>query len=216
MFFIPKHLALLCALLLLGSCSKLEIDDETDDSTEQTDAGSDHTDTGGGRTTVSEGDVLYASEALAAETGTQVWVEGYIVGYVAGTSLAQAVFGLPAADANTNMLLADTPNETDYRKVFPVALTKSSGWREELNLYDNPTYYLRPIAICGELETYFKVNGIRTIVDYQWLDDDDFGGDDDSKGTGTGDDSGSTTGQTTADEEELNLSNDQKTVDEGR
>jgi len=234
--FSLKHLALLLALLMLGACSKISLDDEDeDDSTEQTDTGGSSSDTGGSSSSDGGEAIFTPTEALQAAEGTEAEVRGYIVGYVNGTAISRAVFGVPKAEANTNMLLADSPTETDYKKVFPVALSKSDGWREELNLYDFPEYYLRPIQVSGLLEPYFKVMGIREIYDYKWLSDEDMGSgddDDDEKGSsgGTGDDKGGSSGDSggtgsdsggtqtggDTDNQSLGLSNDEKTVDEGR
>jgi len=96
--------------------------------------------------------------------------------------------------------------------------------------------------VSGVLEPYFKVMGMREIYDYQWLGDDDMGSgddDDDEKGSsggtgddkggssddkggssgdsgGTGSDSGGTQTGGDTDNQSLGLSNDEKTVDEGR
>ena len=241
--FSLKHLALLLALLMLGACSKISLDDEDEnDHTEQTDTGGSSSDKGGSSSSDGDADFLTPTEALQAAEGTEAEVRGYIVGYVAGTTISRAVFGLPETEANTNMLLADSPTETDYKKVFPVALSKTSGWREELNLFDFPENYLRPIQVSGALEPYFKVMGMREINDYQWLDEDDIDSgddDDDEKGSsggtgddkggssddkggssgdsgGTGSDSGGTQTGGDTDNQSLGLSNDEKTVDEGR
>jgi len=124
--FSLKHLALLLALLMLGACSKISLDDEDeDDHTEQTDTGGSSSDKGGSSSSDGGAAFFTPTEALQAAEGTEAEVRGYIVGYVAGTAISRAVFGVPEAEANTNMLLADSPTETDYKKVFPVALSKS-------------------------------------------------------------------------------------------
>lgn len=115
---------------------------------------------------VTVGDTLSVQEALRAECdGEGVYVRGYIVGYIQGTSLkSNATFGVPPAAPNSNMLLADSPLETDYVNCLPVRLeTNGDDFRALLNLYDHPEYYKQRVLISGALETYFKVNGLKTI-----------------------------------------------------
>lgn len=92
-------------------------------------------------------------------------VRGYIVGYISGSSRSSTRFGLPDK-ATSNFVLADTPDETDYKKCLPVYLAVKRGGlplRSMLNLYDHPEYLKRHVEIVGNLETYFKVNGIKNI-----------------------------------------------------
>lgn len=106
------------------------------------------------------------------ETEQSVLVTGYIVGYIKGTSLSGAQFGLPADGPNANMLLADDPAETDPSRTMPVKLsTSGDNWRELLNLYDNPDYLHARICIFGYLNSYFRVAGITDIFDYEFLED---------------------------------------------
>lgn len=168
-------IALLAGLLLLptGSCSKIELPEETkeetggnagDNSGEEEDGDDDD-----GKP--EDGNMLSIVAALKATPEQDVMLQGYIVGYVAGTGLSKAVFGLPATAANTNMLLADSPDETDVTRCLPVRLPKDGALalREVFNLYDNPENYRRPVALYGWLTTYFGTNGFRDVYDYQWL-----------------------------------------------
>lgn len=43
--------------------------------------------------------------------------------------------------------------------------------REKLNLFDHPKFLHKKIAIYGAITTYFNVNGIKNIWDYNFLHD---------------------------------------------
>ncbi len=120
-------------------------------------------------------DVQSVEWALACSPEQDIVVKGYIVGYVNGTAMSAAVFGIPEEKANTNMLLADSKEETDPGKCLPVRLDKGTssavGMREELNLYDHPEYFRRLVVIEGWLSTYFRRNGIRDIYGYAWAEE---------------------------------------------
>ena len=57
------------------------------------------------------------SSAVAAGSGTSVYVKAYIVGYVSGQVLAEgAHFTADGCDVKTNLLIADSPSETNVNK----------------------------------------------------------------------------------------------------
>lgn len=118
-----------------------------------------------------ESDTLSVAQAQEAY-GQVVGVMGYIVGYVSGTSLSGAVFGVPTERANTNMLIADSPWETDVANCMPILL-EADEVRPALNLYDHPDYYTRLVYIEGYVETYFTVAGIREVYAYEIKEEED-------------------------------------------
>ncbi len=99
---------------------------------------------------------------------TAVWVMGYIVGYIPGSSVKQIQFGIPS-DVETNIVLADRPDETDYMNCLPVRLEKGKAIREELNLVAHPENFHRRIAVAGLVEEYFRIPGIRKPLAYEWI-----------------------------------------------
>ena len=109
------------------------------------------------------------AEALAAYSGVAkpAVVTGYIVGAINGKSISDgAIFtGSVPAEANTNILLADTPDETDYNNCIPVQLPSGSV-RNALNLVDNPGNYQKLVTLTGSLEKYFGVAGLKTVTKY--------------------------------------------------
>lgn len=121
-------------------------------------------------------DTLSIMEALSLpknKIDTEVILKGYIVGYIKGTGLNSATFALPENAPNTNMLLADSPQEKLAANCLPVALPKGGSMtiREKLNLFYHPQFLHKRIAIYGAITTYFNVNGIKNIWDYNFLHD---------------------------------------------
>lgn len=113
-----------------------------------------------------------------SETG--VWVSGYIVGYIPDKYLDGALFTVPATSA-TNILIADTPNETDYTKCVPVQLP-IGNIRSALNLLDNSNNLGKQCSVYGNLTAYFGVAGVKETSNYKL--DGASGGDTPSTGTG--------------------------------
>lgn len=162
---LPKLLYLILLFLCVG-CGKIELDEpKGDDSTEQGD------DKDADDPEVSE-DAISVAQLLCTSEFSSVVVEGYIVGSIAGTSLTKAVFGVEGA-RNSNILIADSPNETDYKNCAPVELPNGSEYRAVLNLVDNPGMLGAHIRLCGEARTYFSVIGLKGLFDYAILDDSD-------------------------------------------
>ena len=91
------------------------------------------------------------------------WVSGYIVGYVPDKYLDGALFTVPATSAN-NVLLATTPDETDYSKCVPVQLP-AGNIRSALNLMDNPGNHKKLCSVYGTLVAYFGVAGVKETSD---------------------------------------------------
>ena len=94
--------------------------------------------------------------------GTVRYVTGYIVGWVNGASLKDgATFTTPATGAS-NLLLADSPTETDYNKCVPLQLVAGTAIRAALNLVDNPGNLGKKLTVEGTLEKYFTVAGVKS------------------------------------------------------
>ena len=115
------------------------------------------------------------AEAQTLGRGKRVWVEGYIVGCVSGSMKSGCNFTAEATTA-ANILLADTfptGSENDYLYCMPVELPNGSTERDELNLYDHPDHYHRKVRIEGDITLYYKVAGMKELVDYIFCDDDE-------------------------------------------
>ncbi len=119
---------------------------------------------------------------------TDVWVKGYIVGTVDGMSF-QTNLNItgPTFTATSNIVLAASATETNPALMIPVQVP-FGDLRTALNLVDNAGNHKKLVYIKGQLQTYFSVNGIKTITGYWWPDS-NTGVDPDNGGTtdpGTG------------------------------
>ena len=104
-----SHIALLITLfsLSLVSCEKLEVPEEEDNPKDE----------------VKEDALIYTVNDILQKTYTQentkdVYLEGYIVGFIEGSSIEQAIFG--SGSIESNILLAATPTEEDPTLCIPV------------------------------------------------------------------------------------------------
>ncbi len=101
---------------------------------------------------------------------TSVWVSGYIVGYVdtgikTYASEESCIFSAPASVA-TNLLLANSPDETDYTKCISVNLPSGSECRTALNLKDNPDNLHKLLNIKGNVTRYVGISGVKEPTEY--------------------------------------------------
>ena len=100
------------------------------------------------------------AEAIALNNpGTTVFVKGYIVGAANGSmsKLQTSEFSVPS-----NIVIADTPNETETTKMIPVELPSKSDERTTWNLVDNPGNYQKQVIIEGKLIAYFGQPGLKS------------------------------------------------------
>ena len=104
------------------------------------------------------------STAVAAGSGSGVYVKAYIVGYVSGQVLSEgAHFTADGCDVKTNLLIADSASETDVTKCMPVQLP-SGNVRNGLNLQDNPGNYKKEVLLYGNIEKYFGATGVKSVT----------------------------------------------------
>ncbi len=108
----------------------------------------------------------------APDTDKNYWVTGYIVGCVQTTETVFVANGQTVnmtgnfTSAN-NLLLAPTPDETDYENC--IALQLPSGQvRSGLNLADNPGNLGRQVSVYGYIDKYLGLPGMRQIVNFNW------------------------------------------------
>jgi len=119
----------------------------------------------------SASDKPYSVAQAIANQGTTgdsaTWTKGYIVGSVKNgkTTIASADdvwLGVTSGwDLNTNVLIADSPNETDYTKCVVVNLPAGKDLRTLVNLVDNPDNYQKSLTVKGTLRKYFGIAGLR-------------------------------------------------------
>lgn len=119
--------------------------------------------------------VLAGVEMSDSQAG--VWVTGYIVGYIntfdgdyAKLREKSAVFGTAGAP-NSNLMLAMSPDETDWEKCIPVQLAYGTSGRD-LSLQNHPEYLGRQVTLYGTTGAkYLSVYGLRNCSAYNWGDE---------------------------------------------
>lgn len=103
---------------------------------------------------------------VVAATG--VWVKGYIVGSMPGTNtfLENTIFG-PNAEVASNIVVADSPTETDPSKCIPVQLVSGSAARTALNLKDHPENIGAEVVLKGDITKYCGASGLKQTSEYK-------------------------------------------------
>lgn len=97
-------------------------------------------------------------------SGSTAWVAGYIVGSSVDKAASDFKPGAEGA-SNTNIFIANTPDETDYTKCVPVQLP-AGDIRSALSLQANPGLVGMKVAVLGSLEKYFGQPGVKTVTEY--------------------------------------------------
>jgi len=120
---------------------------------------------GGGDTPSGDGDGTEAkpygvAAAIAAGSGSNVFVKAYIVGWIEGQTLSSGAHFDANATVASNILIADSPDETNVDKCMPVQLP-SGDVRTAVNLQNNAGNYKKEIILVGNIEKYFGAPGIK-------------------------------------------------------
>ncbi len=168
-------LMLLCTVLT--ACEKLELPTDQDKEGTGKDEGND---TGGDDGGTDVGSVLRVSElkSAAVPAGEDVWVKGYIVGYVPkNKTLSGTVFSADNA-VETNIVLADAPDVTTHADCAPMQLKQNTDPRLDLNLAAYPENLGQLVYLYGTKDTYYKGIGLKPVTDYSWEHPYGEGGDD--------------------------------------
>ena len=125
--------------------------------------------TGGGTTVDTEGDGTEAKPFSAADIksgkakGNDVYVKGYIVGFVPDKDISEAKFTADGCEATSNVLIAASADETSVDKVVPVQLPYGDV-RTAINLKDNPNNLKQEVILGGNIENYFGKPGVKSVV----------------------------------------------------
>ncbi|WP_281615276.1 DUF5689 domain-containing protein [Flammeovirga sp. SubArs3] len=114
-------------------------------------------------------DAYNIAAAVQNVDATGVWVKGYIIGSVNGSSLASN-FEAGATDNSSysNIVIAASADETDATKGMPIQLLSGSFIRSSLNLKDNPEMAGKEVWVKGDILTYFGVPGIKSASDFSF------------------------------------------------
>ncbi|TVR41111.1 MAG: hypothetical protein EA394_06670 [Bacteroidia bacterium] len=113
-------------------------------------------------------DPYNVAHAIAFNTGTSQWVEGYIVGVMETTVDPFAPSFDPPFNTPSNVMIADDPDETSLTNVLIVQLLVGDI-RNVLNLVNNPDNLGKQVKLLGNLESYFGQPGMRGTSGY-WMD----------------------------------------------
>ncbi len=105
-------------------------------------------------------------------SGNDLWVQGYIIGVMETTVDPFAPNFTGPFSTNSNIIIADDPDETNMNNALIVQLPFGSSPRAALNLLDNPQRLGAFVKLKGNLAAYFGVPGMRDTSDY-WMEDDD-------------------------------------------
>lgn len=100
------------------------------------------------------------TDAKTVGSGTNVFVKGYIVGFIPDKSLSEAVFSAKNA-VNLNVIIAASADETDVNKCMPVQLP-AGDIRTAVNLKDNAANLGQEVLLCGNLDSYFGAIGVKS------------------------------------------------------
>jgi len=102
--------------------------------------------------------------AFAAGTVNGVYVKAYIVGYVNGQAYEEdARFTADGCEVQTNLLIAASKSETKASNCMPVQLPVGDI-RTGLNLKDNPGNLGQEVLLYGNIDTYFRVPGVKSVT----------------------------------------------------
>lgn len=94
---------------------------------------------------------------------SNVWVEGYIVGYYENYEAHFAV----STSQRANILISDTPNPTDKSQTVCIQLVAQTKVREKLNLVDNPGNLGKTVAVLGDIMKYNTLPGVKNTTFYK-------------------------------------------------
>ena len=108
-----------------------------------------------------DGDPYTVAEAQVVAFAREVWVEGYVVGTVKGSMATGCQWETPFT-VSSNILLADT-FPAFYYQCMPVELKEGSLYQYGLSLVHNPDILHERRRVKGDIDTYFRVPGIRNV-----------------------------------------------------
>lgn len=102
--------------------------------------------------------------SMPSYAGKAGWVQGYIVGSVkAGVrdlTSDDDILWSGAAETDNNVVIAESPEVRDYKRVVVVGLPSGSTLRKKVNLVDNSDMYGRLLAVRGQFEPTLGVPGV--------------------------------------------------------
>lgn len=158
-----------------GKSAGLILADITRSGTQTTFSTTDNSGGGGGSNSdpIVPGEYLTCAELIemAPKTAVNATLRGYIVGYANNSWNAKGViFSADGCKVVSNIVLADSPTERDYKRCVPVQLVNNTQTRSDLNLQANPEVLGSYVDIVGKAEPYFSVPGLKGASSYKFID----------------------------------------------
>jgi len=109
-------------------------------------------------------DPYNVAAAISNNTGVKQWVKGYIVGAAEFVAKGNTFhFDAPFGSVYTNVMIADSPDETNSSNVMVIQLP-SGTVRDILNLADNTGNHKKEVMVRGGLEDYFGQPGMKNTI----------------------------------------------------
>lgn len=110
----------------------------------------------------SEDTPFNVADIQGGATGTGVWVQGYVVGWVEGQYYTEGAHFDANATVASNILLADAPDVTDAAKCIPVQLPVGDV-RNAISLMNNKSVYKKQVMLKGNTAAYFGQSGLKEV-----------------------------------------------------
>ena len=170
------------AIIGMTSCSKIEL--EGDESASNS-GGGDKTDADTVQTY--DGVCCRVDELVDLPDDSLVAVKCFIVGYMPGRTVKNAVFGVDEDNRSTsNLVVADYAEIDNYEQCATIQLQSKSKAQQDLNLQDNPDKWQARVVLIGKKGRYNYATGLRNVSKYYLLQegadaDDNPNPDDDDK-----------------------------------
>jgi hypothetical protein len=98
------------------------------------------------------------AEVLASSNKTDVYVEGYIVGFVSGTS---SFTTNPTSSQKSNWAIADNKNETVFANVIPVEI--KTAHQANYGIGTHPELIGAKVLIMGDITSYYSKQGVKNL-----------------------------------------------------
>ncbi|MDE5958949.1 MAG: hypothetical protein K2G59_02135, partial [Muribaculaceae bacterium] len=123
-------------------------------------------------------DFYTVEQVLATKDGADVAdasVCGYIVGYARSGTYSNRTAVFSSGMSRTNVLIADSPDETEWCNCIPVMLVADSDARLDLNLYDHPEMRGVYVKVSGLITDVNSYRGVKDCSQYEILSNNSIG-----------------------------------------
>ena len=108
-----------------------------------------------------------APERVALGETIPGFITGYIVGVIDGKNYDEGCVFSNSTTVETNLLIADSAEETDKSRCMPVQLPKGDI-RDALNLASHPENYKKQVVLTADITKYFGIAGVKNTSAYEF------------------------------------------------